>query len=252
MKIQYCSDLHLEFPQNRNFLEDNPLIPTGDILLLAGDIIPFSKLDQVNKFFNLVSSQFEVVYWLPGNHEYYHFDIAKKPTTLNEKIKSNVFLVNNFTVEHKHVRFIFSTLWSKIGRAHQFEIESMLSDFHLIKNDSETFTPEDFNNLHNISKKFIQSTLSSSETDKTVVITHHVPTFINYPEQYIGSSLNDAFTVELADMIKDSGIDYWIYGHHHVNTPAFKIGKTELLTNQLGYVAYGEHELFNGSAVIEF
>ena len=37
MKIQIVSDLHLEFEQNRQWLEENPLEVTGDILLIAGD-----------------------------------------------------------------------------------------------------------------------------------------------------------------------------------------------------------------------
>jgi hypothetical protein len=57
--------------------------------------------------------------------------------------------------------------------------------------------------------------------------------------------------VELSDMIEGSAIDYWIYGHHHRNTSPFKIGNTLLLTNQLGYVAYGEHQQFNQSTIIE-
>ena len=36
-----------------------------------------------------------------------------------------------------------------------------------------------------------------------------------------------------------------LYGHHHQNIPEFTIGKTKMLTNQLGYVGYGEHMLFD-------
>jgi len=38
MKIQYASDLHLEFKTNSDFLRNNPIIQAGDALLLAGDI----------------------------------------------------------------------------------------------------------------------------------------------------------------------------------------------------------------------
>jgi Icc-related predicted phosphoesterase len=78
-----------------------------------------------------------------------------------------------------------------------------------------------------------------------VVITHHVPTFINAPQKYRGSALHEALGVELSDLIKSTGPDYWIYGHIHRNNPEFKIGKTTLLTNQLGYVMKDEHHLFN-------
>ena len=48
MKIQYCSDLHLEFPRNKLFMKQNPLKVEGDILILAGDILLFKDINEYN------------------------------------------------------------------------------------------------------------------------------------------------------------------------------------------------------------
>lgn len=68
---------------------------------------------------------------------------------------------------------------------------------------------------------------------------------------YLGSVLNDAFVLDLTDFIEKSAIDYWIYGHHHFNQPDFRIGKTILTTNQLGYVMREENEGFEWGRYIE-
>lgn len=251
MKVQYCSDLHLEFPQNKDFLKSNPLQAEGDILILAGDIILLDILDKHMDFFSFVSDNFEQTYWIPGNHEYYYYDISKKPRVLNERITNNVSLVNNITLIHNNVKFIFSTLWSYINPENQWIIQPRISDFHVIKNNNELFTPSHFNDLHNESVQFIKNELHLNYTGKTIVGTHHVPTFANYPEKYKGDALNQAFAVELFDLIEGWNIDYWIFGHHHCNCDDFKINNTKLVTNQLGYVKYNEHIGFNGSKIIE-
>ena len=56
--------------------------------------------------------------------------------------------------------------------------------------------------------------------------------------------MNGAFTVELEDYIKASGIDYWVYGHSHRNINNV-IGNTQCVCNQLGYVFANEHFLFD-------
>lgn len=251
IKLQYASDLHLEFPANKDFLMHNPLQPVGDVLVLAGDVVPFAVLEKFKDFFSYVSDNFKTTYWLPGNHEYYQFDIAEKSGVLHETIRSNVFLVNNTSVVHEERKLLFSTLWSKVSAGHQWQIERSLNDFHLIKHEGHRFSAEQYNQLHEESVAFIEKELSTVQHDKTVVFTHHCPTFLNYPEQYKGDVLNEAFAVEMFDRIETSNIDYWVYGHHHSNTPEFTIGMTKLLTNQLGYVQQNEHRLFATNKVID-
>ena len=251
IKLQYASDLHLEFPANKEFLKQHPLQPNADVLVLAGDIVPFAVMDKHRDFFSYVSEHFKTTYWLPGNHEYYHFDIAEKSGLLQEDIRSNVFLVNNTSVVHEHVKLIFSTLWSHISPGYQWQIERSLNDFHLIKHKGFRFSAEQYNQLHAESLAFIQNELKTVQEEKTAVFSHHCPTFLNYPEQYKGDVLNEAFAVELHDLIESSNIDYWAYGHHHSNIPEFSIGKTKLITNQLGYVQRNEHLKFETNNVID-
>ncbi|HMH21160.1 MAG TPA: metallophosphoesterase [Puia sp.] len=251
MILQYCSDLHLEFWENRDMMEENPLQPKADILLLGGDIVPFAFMDKYDDFFDFISESFELVYWVPGNHEYYHADAGMRSGKFQEKIRENVYLVNNTSFQHDNVKLIFSTLWSKISPVNEASVQRSVNDFKLIEYNGNLFSPDNFNRLHLDSLDFLKEEISKSYKGKTVVISHHVPTFLNYPEKYRGDRLNEVFGVELSDFIEASGIDYWIYGHHHNNIADFSIGKTQLLTNQLGYVRADEHHLFSPTKTIK-
>ncbi|MBG6063204.1 3',5'-cyclic AMP phosphodiesterase CpdA [Flavobacterium sp. CG_9.1] len=250
MKIQYCSDLHLEFPDNKKYIVQNPIKPAADILILAGDIVPFALMDEHQDFFDYISEHFKMTFWIPGNHEYYYYNITEKSGVLEEQIRHNIFLVNNCVKEISGVNLIFSTLWSNISPLRQWLIKESLSDFKVIKYKNRLFNPDDYNILHQESLAFIKKAVQESNDKKTIVVTHHAPTFSHYPEKYANSKINEAFASNLDVFIENNTIDYWIYGHHHCNVNDFEIKNTKLLTNQLGYIKYNENVGFNDKAII--
>jgi len=93
---------------------------------------------------------------------------------------------------------------------------------------------------------YLKQALPENNCEHTIAVTRHVPTILNYPEKYKGNILIAAFAVELSDLIMDSDIDFWIFGHHHQNSYDFTTGKTRLLSCRLGYVEHNEHIGFLG------
>lgn len=77
MKIQYASDLHLEFGENSKWLKSHPMKAEGDILILAGDIGYLGDANYMtHPFWDWASENFKQVIVVPGNHELYkYFDI---------------------------------------------------------------------------------------------------------------------------------------------------------------------------------
>lgn len=250
MKLQYASDLHLEFPKNNEFIKESPLVPSGEILLLAGDIVPFHLIDERRDFFKFCSDNFEFTYWIPGNHEYYNGDLLNRTGQFMENIERNVHLVNNTWAHHGNARLIFSTLWTPVSIDKAWHVQNGLNDYRVIKDDGKLFTTSRSTKLFEENLEFIKEAVENNQREKCIVVTHHVPTFQHYPEEYKNSVINEAFAVDLDHFIEDGVIDHWIYGHHHRNIPAFKIGSTELLTNQLGYVSYNEHNDFSLNKLI--
>jgi len=242
MKFQYASDLHLEFPENREFIEANPLEPAADILILAGDIIPLVLMDEVGWFFEYITRRWKQVFWVPGNHEYYGYDLSALESSgmIESLIGKNILQINNRVEIMDDCRLIFSTLWSHISPRNEILIHEKLSDFREIRNGSELLDVAKYNQLHEQSVRMLQIFLKIPFEGKTVVVTHHLPTLKNYPVRYKSDPLNEIFATELSDLILEYQPDAWIFGHHHHNVPEFRIGGTRMLTNQLGRVEDGE------------
>lgn len=247
MKIQYCSDLHLEFEKNNSFILKNPLKIKGEILILAGDIVPILDEFLILNFFDYISANFEIVYWIPGNHEFYHNDLQNFKSNSKIKIRKNVFIVNNCAIQYKDINFLFSTLWTHISSEKEKIIEERVSDFNLILNGNKKIKASSVNLIHKESFSFLKNELALNKP-KTIVVTHHLPSKQCNLETHNNSEINEAFCVELTEFISKSNANFWIYGHSHFNQKPLFIGNTVLLTNQLGYIHLNENVNFKSDA----
>jgi len=247
VRIQYCSDLHLEFEKNSKYLIKHPLIISGEILILAGDIVPLHDEFLNNPFFNFISDNYKHVFWVPGNHEYYYRNIFDFGNSFSFKLRDNITVLNNVELQIEDIHFIFSTLWAKISKKNEKYIEINVSDFECITNNDKKFKVSDFNKLHDESLDFVkQSTVAGK--NKTVIVTHHLPSFLCNKHVHRKSIINEAFSVDLTDFIEKSNLSFWIYGHSHFNQKPLHIGRTILLTNQLGYIQQNEQDGFRRNA----
>ena len=166
------------------------------------------------------------------------------------EIRPNVHSYYNAMVHFEDIDFIITTLWARIPLEEAYYTEQMVSDFRRILYNGELLTYTDFNREHERCLSFLKESVGLSNSQKKIVITHHVPSYRMQCPKFADSKANGAFLVELEDYIKESGIDYWIFGHSHYNVDV-KVGKTKCISNQLGYVFHGEHGSFNPQKTIE-
>ena len=252
MKIQYASDLHLEMPGNPQYLRDEPLKVMAEILILAGDIHVFnSDAFMDDPFWDWASKNYKQVIVAYGNHEFYNgLDLSTMKDGFKYKIRDNIYYYYNCVIPIGNIDIIVSTLWSHISKEHEKDCENGVNDFRLINYGERTLNAKIFNEEHKKCLDFIKKSLSESKARTKIVVTHHVPSRFLIAKEFEGSNINEAFTVDLTDYIKNCGAKYWIFGHSHRNINKV-IGKTSCLCNQVGYVMDDENETFIHDKFIE-
>lgn len=250
MKILILSDLHIEF---ENF---HPPILDIDLVILAGDIW---EQDEGILWAKETWKQTPVIY-VAGNHEFYKSERSDTLSKLRSSAKRcNIHFLENDEVIIGRSRFLGCTLWTDFElfstKSNKNEVMeacgNALADFKWIYEWELPFTPADANGLFNNSAAWLRQKLINEQFDgKTVVITHHLPTFLSVETQYSSSLTSAGFASNLDSLLGYS--DLWIHGHAHSSSDYFTKG-TRVICNPRGYIinGHGENINFNPALVLE-
>lgn len=208
MRVHYASDVHLEFYEDTSRIVALFKGDSEGVLVLAGDIgNPYH--DSFEHFINTCCERYKHVVYVAGNHEYYNH---KGIDATNEKITkakpSNFHFLNNSAVTLDGVNFVGCTLHTYFPESKYKEATDYMRDFKYMK-------PELYVERNKQSTEYLRSYLESSK-DKTVVVTHHLPSFDAIALRYKFEPGNYLFANHLDVLVRQSCVSAWICGHTHI------------------------------------
>ncbi len=241
MKINYFSDVHLEF--------GSLAIPDNDaeIIVAAGDIGISQQgvewLKSINK----------PVIYVAGNHEFYNQEYKQTLQLLKQQCEgSNIQFLENKSYIYKNVRFLGCSLWADLfleGEKKAAALGKTLNDFKKISYNSTAFNKVLFSRLHSRSKQWLENELAQPFTGKTIVVTHHAPTEWSWDDTR-NSLKKLAYCNDLKYLFHEHEIEAWFHGHIH--TPGdYRIAGGRILSNPRGYVGRKVVENFDQNKTVE-
>ncbi len=162
MRIQYMSDLHMEFAENSRYIKHNEFPVKGDVLVLAGDTFYLNNtVAPLSKFWKWASTNYRQVLIVSGNHEYYQFcDVMERGLQWKWMLKDNVGIYQNQVVCIDNTDFILSTLWSNIPAQDEYFVWKGLNDFRQTKYKGKLIQVNEYNQLHQFCLDFIRKSVA--------------------------------------------------------------------------------------------
>ena len=242
--IQVFSDIHIEYWNKL------PCIAVkAKYLFLAGDI---GRLNHslFFKFFDYCSRNWEKVFYVPGNHEFYDskknynelsFEYKYK---LSTKYKNVFYLDNDFVALDDEINVYGSTFWTEPPFSSKNIAKIYINDYNNIK-----YFNEDFNKVVDLDTFFINKLSKNSfnslqtylsTTNKYTIIITHFPPFrrgTSHPKYLDNPRIENLYfswADDTIDKLNLFNVPLWISGHTHWSYNFDKFN-TKFISNQLGY-----------------
>jgi Icc-related predicted phosphoesterase len=225
VRIQYFSDIHLEFGD----------VPTAhasaDLIVAAGDIAPGLQGLEWLKTFS------KPVIYVAGNHEFYGQEYFATVEALHrESAGSNVRFLERESLILGEVRFLGCSLWTELGGEENDQLEALkkcVNDFRKIRYQGDILQFADYALLHRDSRRWLVNELEKPFDGKTIVITHHAPTPWSWHESP-GNPRRYAYCNDLKELFHNYEIAAWFHGHIHLVSD-YRCAGAQILCNPRGY-----------------
>ena len=231
--IQIASDLHIERSCNDVHDLNNYIVPKADVLILAGDIGSLYKIKQLEEFLKNLSSLFQAILYIPGNHEFYTMPeyqpigyraLEKRLESLGQKI-SNLHILNRGSVLINDICIVGCTLWSNPKcRVPPFivRVYGMNTAYYYKRH------VDDLNYIKRMSK------YCKKKNYKMVVVTHHPPTYKALIGAKKKKNFDSLYASDLDYLLDKKNMKLWICGHTHKNIDFTTSKECRVVSNQKG------------------
>ena len=233
IKFQIASDLHIEYKNNEVPDPLDFIQPVADILILAGDIGSFYKINQLHQFLIKLCNYFKIVLYIPGNQEYYTFNeyenqsmnILLKRLYYIENNIDNLYVLNQSSIVIEDICISGCTLWSKPT----VKIPKFIVRIHGINN-------EIYENRHEKDVNYIHKMINYSKENnlKMLVITHYCPTYKVMENSRKKDKFESLYATDLEYLLNKEKIHTWVCGHIHSNFDFITQNGTRVVGNQKG------------------
>ena len=235
MKIQFLSDLHLEKGHTISISK------TAPNLALLGDIDNYPFTNVIN-LLSPLSSTFDNIFYVLGNHEYYNeiflpMDYILSFLKNSFKQFPNIHILEKNTIDLGDFVIAGTTMWSFIPLQYHSSYSNHLNDYkYIFVNDFDTLTPSLQNTLFHDNVFWLETIIDyyKSSNKKLIVLSHHSPSFHQTLQpKFTRDIFNHAFCSNLTHLFKPP-VSTWFFGHTHHFTDYLPSLSTRLLSNPLG------------------
>lgn len=257
MKFRLASDIHTEFLdlEDMTRLASEALPPLDDdkktTLLLAGDIGAAGKMENIVEFITHLAPRFKQILYTPGNHEYYHGNLAITHKEIEALLAhhENVLFSRASSqlmggqIVHMH------TLWTDYDKENPLsmvEAHVRMNDYRFIGCNDHIANPADMLIRHQYHLEQLKEDMTAGD----IVMTHHSPSLKSIPPEYLADRVNGAYHSDLEWLMLEKKPAVWVHGHTHTACD-YMVGSTRVICNPRGYGNQFKKNGYNATLTFE-